>query len=146
MFDVMSHRVVHIYANGKPHRVHPIKHFPKSVLVEPLSGKFFMQYWRLAKKRGEARERAFREYPDIYSLFRSLIQASEETKRKRIPTLEDLKTECADVNILANTIRAADAKAMFEAKASMAKMLEKLESAKTIELKKANEQFDFALF
>lgn len=145
MFDVLPQKVIHIYANGAPHRVHPIKHFPKSVLVEPNSGKFFMQYWRLAKERGEKRQRAFREYPDIYSLFRSLIQAREQTKRKRIPTLEELKAECADVNILTNTIKAADADAIAQAKASMAKMLEKLENAKTIELKEASEQIECAI-
>lgn len=145
MFDVLSHRVVHIYANGKSHRVHPIKHFPKSVLVEPNSGKFFLQYWRLAKERGEERQRAFREYPDMYSLFRSLIQSSESTKRKRIPTLEELKSECADVNVIANTIKAVDKDAISHAKRSMADMLEKLKNAKTIELKEASEQLECAI-
>ena len=145
MFDVSHQRVIHIHSNGKPHRVHPIKHFPTSVLVEPNSGKFFMSYWRLAKKRGERRQRAFREYPDVYSLFRSLVQTNESTKRKRIPTLEDLRTECIDINVHAGTISAADNGAIAQAKKSMAKILERLENAKTIELKEANEQLECAI-
>lgn len=144
-FDVLTYRKIYITHNGTRHLVYCVKHFPKTILVEPKSGCFFVQYWKTPKKRGENRQRAFRKLPDVYSLFRALIQTMASTKLKRIPTLENLKSDCQDSNLKINAVRRLTISEIESAQKPLAQSLEKLDRARTVELKEAKGQMELAI-
>jgi len=104
-----------------------------------------MQYWEIKKKRGEQKKRNFRVYADVYSLFRSIRQAIEVSRLRRIPALEDLNAFSREVNMELDVASPKDVNDLQETQKSIQKILDELRFVQTIELREAREKTAQAL-
>lgn len=95
-FWAETHRQVQIRTNnGQLVWVYPIHGFPKTIRVHPKSRRLYESYWEEGDHLGDPKERRWRCYPDIWSLYRGLKLAHLHAIRQRIPLLQELHAQCA---------------------------------------------------
>lgn len=98
LFKVKPRKVWPHY-RGTSVRTHPILGLTNRILVAYGTGDFYVQYWEEGKERGDDKVRGWRRYGDIWLLHRGLRLARAKTILKRIPTLEELHSLCAEANL-----------------------------------------------